>query len=1047
MRALLTLLSMLLAAAAAAAEAQPPKPGKPGSDALFLIGRPDGSCMEFGLVQERWPGYAAAYRGPIVFTVGKSTAGNWPYIHPSTRDGWAGGKPHTFTIRFTAAPPVAPSLHLIIGALAIWEPSLMTIRVNGQEVSSRRLPAERGEPDLAGNPEREGKPIPLVFPIPDGLVKPGENSLGIELKDGSWIIYDYVRLGTSREPPPEVKPPAPELLKDFLAGTMAGVEDIVFAVRSVFSEHWYANIGYLSTDRNRAMYGKGGRLCTLHVKTGKLTTLLDDPEGSVRDPCVHYDGRRIVFSYRKHGTENYLLNEINADGTGLRQLTDGIYDDYEPCWLPDGGIAFVTTRAKRWVNCWLTQVGNIWRCDADGKNMRALSANLEHDNTPWILPDGRLLYMRWEYVDRSQVDYHHLWTMYPDGTGQTVFYGNLHPGGVFIDAKPIPNSDRIVLSNSPGHGDMEHQGFLAVLDVKRGPDEPSALRNISRQPGYRDPWAFSEDAFTAAQGNQLVLMNARGQISTLFTLPKEFGGVWLHEPRPLLPRPLGFAIPRRTDLARPTGQYLVDNVYRGRSMAGVKPGEIKKLLVIESLPKPINFTGGMDPLSYKGTFSLERVLGTVPVEADGSAYFEAPALRSLFFVALDGNGQAVKRMQSFTTVQPGETLGCLGCHEQRTTTRPSATNGTFVVPRASSPVAAVTGASSPVAAQRAPSPIEPCRDVADLPDFPRDIQPILDRHCLKCHDYDKRSGGVILTGDHGPMFSHSYYNLTVWHQISDGRNYARSEYEPRKLGSGGSPLIKRLDGEHHDVKVSPRERLQMQLWLDIGAPYPGTYAALGTGSIGGYIHNDQILNNDADWPETKAAQPVFGGRCATCHDANRHPLPRTLSDEIGLSFWAPDMNDPRLKYSRHVVFNLSRPEKSVILLAPLARSAGGYGLCRPVPQASSLPTVPQASSLPGAGKMPAVPADADSTVFVTKDDPGYRALLAMCEGGERRLEEFKRFDMPGFKPRAEYVREMKRYGLLPESFDVNKDPLNVYDMDRKYWDSLTYKPPALTSQE
>ena len=102
-------------------------------------------------------------------------------------------------------------------------------------------------------------------------------------------------------------------------------------------------------------------------------------------------------------------------------------------------------------------------------------------------------------------------------------------------------------------------------------------------------------------------------------------------------------------------------------MAGVQPGEIKRLLVIESLPKPINFTGGMDPLSYKGTFTLERVLGTVPVEADGSAHFHAPAVRSLFFVALDEDGRAVKRMQSFTTVQPGETLGCVGCHEQRTT--------------------------------------------------------------------------------------------------------------------------------------------------------------------------------------------------------------------------------------------------------------------------------------------------------------------------------------------------------------------------------------------
>ena len=251
-------------------------------------------------------------------------------------------------------------------------------------------------------------------------------------------------------------------------------------------------------------------------------------------------------------------------------------------------------------------------------------------------------------------------------------------------------------------------------------------------------------------------------------------------------------------------------------MAGVKPGEIKKLMVIESLPKPINFTGGMDPLSYAGTFTLERVLGTVPVEADGSAFFEAPALRSLLFVALDEQDLAVKRMQSFTALEPGETLGCVGCHEHRTAA-PS-----------------LRAAALPLAARRGPSPIAAIAGVPDVPDFPRDVQPILDQHCLACHDYDRRDGGVILSGDHGPMFSHSYYTLIVWRQVRDGRNYARSNYPPRTLGSGGSPLMGKLDASHYQVSLSPRQRQTVRLWLDIGAPYPGTYAALGTGSIGGY---------------------------------------------------------------------------------------------------------------------------------------------------------------------------------------------------------------------
>lgn len=982
--------------------------GKEGAratgDVLFTIGIPNQSAIELGLVADGYPAFLTKVSQPVVFEVGKSPSTAWPFVHPNQADAWAGAKPHTFTIRFDSAKAQTETWYLKIGLLAGGAPIRMTIAANGKSIYSQKLPKRASSMQVIRHPEDEGTSVPLVIPVPAGSLRAGQNSLAITLTEGSWLIYDYVQLGTRPELPKMVSNEV-DLRPEFLAGPMAGVDEIVFAARTILHEHWYANIGYFSVDRDKAMYGKLGKLCKWNVRTGALTVLLDDPEGSMRDPCVHYDGKQILFSYRKGGTENYLLYVINVDGSGLRQITDGNYDDYEPCWLPDGGIAFVTTRANRWVNCWLTQVGNIWRCDADGRNMRALSANLEHDNTPWVLPDGRILYMRWEYVDRSQVNFHHLWTMYPDGTAQTVFFGNLHPGGVYIDAKPIPDSESVLLINSPGHGRTEHEGYVAVVSAKQGPDELRALRNVSRKPTFRDPWAFSDNAFLAASDNRLMLMNARGQTTVALTLPKEYGDVWLHEPRPIVPYQREFTVAPRTDLARPTGRFLLENVYHGRNMEGVKPGEIKSLLVMESLPKPINFTGGMDPLSYKGTFTLERVLGTVPVEADGSAYFEAPAVRSLFFVALDEQGEAVKRMQSFTTVQAGETLGCVGCHEHRTQSSPS-----------SRPVHAM-------AALRAPNAIVPLADLPDVPDFPRDVQPILDRHCVKCHNWDRRDGRVVLTGDHGPMFSHSFYTLTVGHQIADGRNEPRSNYAPRALGSGGSPLVRLLDGHHHDVKVTDRERRVVQLWLDAGAPYPGTYAALGTGTIGGYIRNVQVLNNDAEWEETKAAQPVYK-RCVSCHDPKKHPVAHSLSDEIGLSFWTPDMNDPRLKFSRHIVFNLSQPEKSLIVLAPLARSAGGYGLCK----AADAPTT------------------ADSQVFATRDDPGYRALLAMCEAGKRRLGEVKRFDMPGFKPRAEYVREMKRYGLLPAEFDVDKQPLDVYALDRKYWDSFIFRPQNAPSK-
>ncbi|HUU08941.1 MAG TPA: hypothetical protein VM431_00195, partial [Phycisphaerae bacterium] len=256
------------------------------------------------------------------------------------------------------------------------------------------------------------------------------------------------------------------MLKRFLDGPMAGVEEIVFAVRGLGGDgHWYANFGHHVTSANRMMYGPpGGRLCRLNLRTGEVRVLLDDPEGGVRDPQIHYDARKVLFSYRKGDSVHYHLFEMNLDGTGLRQLTDGPFDEIEPIYLPDGDLLFCSSRCNRWVQCWFTQVAVLYRSDPDGKNMRIISANVEQDNTPWVMPDGRILYMRWEYVDRSRVRYHHLWTINPDGTGQMAYYGNMHPGTVMLDAKPIPGTEKAVVSFSPGHGRKEHAGHVTVVD-------------------------------------------------------------------------------------------------------------------------------------------------------------------------------------------------------------------------------------------------------------------------------------------------------------------------------------------------------------------------------------------------------------------------------------------------------------------------------------------------------------------------------------------------------------------------------------------------------
>ena len=788
-----------------------------------------------------------------------------------------------------------------------------------------------------------------------------------------------------------------------------GVERIVFAVRKADRDpHWYANFGYDIRDPKRTYYHDSGRLCLLDVKTGRVTTLLNDLQGGVRDPQVHYNGRTILFSYRKGGQPYYHLYEIGLDGSGLRQLTDGPYDDFEPTYLPDDEIVFCSSRCRRWVPCYVTQVAVLYRCNRDGRNLRQLSSNVEQENTPWVLPDGRILFQRWEYVDRSQVGFHHLWTMNPDGTGQMIFFGNMHPDTVMIDAKPIPGTRKVVASFSPGHGRTEHAGAITIVDPAQGPDAQNNARRITRSMTYRDPFPLTERTFLAAHEAEIVWLDDRGRSRRLYVLPEELRreGLKVHEPRPVYARPRERVLAARRDLARddaaqPTGRVIVEDIYVGRNMSGVQRGEIKKLLVLEILPKPYNMFSGMEPLSYGGTFLLERVLGTVPVEADGSAYAELPALRSLFFVALDKNNMAVKRMQSFLALQPGESVGCVGCHDRR-----------IEAPRSS---------GSLLAMHRGASRIEPIEGSPDLLDFPRDIQPILDRHCVACHDYKPAkqggpmAGGIILSGDRGPMFSHSYYMLTISAQFADGRNLRKSNYPPRALGSAASPLLAKFDGSHYGARGSEQERRNVRLWIDTGAAYPGTYAALGTGMIGHYASMG-LNRDDLRWPPIEQARQVLTGRCAACHSKDL-ALPDSPSDDRHMVPWGEGtMNllasrtsqrrHGAFRFNRHMLYNLSRPELSLLLLAPLAKQAGGYAICGP------------------------------SAPFAAATDPDYRKLLCSIQEAAKHLDEIKRFDMPGFKPCVEYVREMKRFGVLPETFDVAKEPIDVYRIDRKYWDSV-----------
>jgi hypothetical protein len=812
-------------------------------------------------------------------------------------------------------------------------------------------------------------------------------------------------------PDPDPRAPVSRLVSQALQA-MGGAEEIVFAIRDLYSDgHYYANFGHWSLNPDTMMYALGGaKLCAWNLRTRALRVLLDDPQGSMRDPCVHYDGRRILFSYRPGTTRYFHLYEIGADGTSLRQLTDGPFDDIEPTYLPDGDIVFPSSRCKRFVACWYTPVATLHRLDALG-HIRCLSSNIVHENTPAVLPDGRVLYTRWEYVDRAPQKFHGLWSMNPDGTGQAIVFGNTQPPGkwvLMIDAKPVPRTNQMVAIFSPHHGNREHAGDVMLLDAEAGPDVADRPRQISPQvkmaegwmggpDGFRDPCPLSPDCFLVVRDKSLLILDAAGNTEEVYRAE-----MMIHEPSVIAPRPRERIVPPRSDPAASTGRLIVADVHHGQNMEGVRPGQIRRLLVLEQLPKPVNFSGVQQTLSMNGSFTLKRILGTVPVENDGSAYFEAPALRSVYFVALDKEGRTVKRMQSFCSVMPGETVSCVGCHERR-----------VEPPRFARP---------PLATLRGPSRIEPIPGIPDVIDYPRDIQPIWDKHCVACHSPDQPDGRVVLTGDCNDWFTQSYYALFASNQVSDSEGYEEDGNRPvRGFGSAASALMRKLDGSHYEARLSAEEQRRVQLWIDTGATYPGTYAALRPGTPpSSHTRPDPGDKYSVSYGTVRTNTGPDGGesvdaivkrRCLTCHSA-------ALPLGQGIHKKQKFLNVP-VHYCLNL-YNLTQPAKSMILRAPLAKAAGGYEWCR-------------VKSADGQCDQPA-------RVFASTEDPDYRTILRAIEIAQTELRALQRFAMPGFRPTRHYVREMIRYGILPADFDVANDPIDVYQTDQAYWRSLWYQP-------
>lgn len=683
---------------------------------------------------------------------------------------------------------------------------------------------------------------------------------------------------------------------------------IAFTKKRTIRPSFFAYTEGQSDAQNERHFLPGSELCLLEFDTtkergtssyGTVRVLLEDKTGAIRDPAVSWDAKRVVFAWKKSLNEDdYHLYEYDVEPGKLRQLTFGLgFADYEPTFLPDGDLIFASTRCVQTVDCWWTEVSNLYRCNANGDYLRRVGVDQVHSIYPQVLDDGRIVYTRWDYNDRGQIFPQPLFQMNMDGTAQSEFYGNSSWFPTTIaHARGIPGTQK-VLAILCGHHSSQ-AGKLAVIDPSKGRQESSGVQLVAP---VRETPAERIDSY--GQEGELwqypFPLNEREYITGYAPLgwdqperrrgDADFGIYWMDvdgrrellawdkrmpcsQPVALVERTKPSVRPSDVNYAQDRGTYYMQDVYSGAGLSGVARGTVKKVRVValEFRAAGVGYNGSGGPgggalvstpvAIGNGTWDVKKVLGEATVHEDGSAYFTVPSRTPVYFQALDQRGFAVQTMRTWSTLQPGERFGCAGCHDPR---------------NAAAPALPAEGVS--LALKAGPEHLGGGAGFS----FVKRVQPILDRHCVGCHNdrepllKQMRGGSPVLgarrsTHSTSPAaatdekaftllgvenldvvakrkWSDAYLVLTqarpdgndetrgAFKGHAGGRvvNWITSQSVPEPLPplSGGavrSELMSLLAHGHKGVKLSRDELTAVACWIDLLVPYCGDYMEANT---------------------------------------------------------------------------------------------------------------------------------------------------------------------------------------------------------------------------
>ncbi|MCF7839110.1 MAG: hypothetical protein K9N49_10830, partial [Candidatus Marinimicrobia bacterium] len=621
--------------------------------------------------------------------------------------------------------------------------------------------------------------------------------------------------------------------------------------------------------------------------------------GSFWRPDLSFDAKRVLFCFKPHNEKSFHIYEMGLDGRGLRQITSGIYDDLDPVYLPDGrNFVCSSTRGHTYVRCMPpTNAYPLARCGLDGENLYIISANNEPDYLPMVMNDGRLIYTRWEYTDKPLWRAQSLWTVNPDGTQSNTFWGNQSVWPDLLkDARPIPGSNRVMFTGSAHHNWFA--GSIGIIDPSRGMNFPDGLTKVTADcdwpesgngpvdpvespdyqangtyDAYQTPYPLSEkDFLVSAQRDGkfvLYLMDTDGNRELIYE-----GANHVFHAQPIRPRAVPPIMPDHVQwpttaerLEPADGSIFSANVYQGAPPELQDRAKFLRILHIEQKTytywdhRPALSTGPV--VSLLQSDGVKRVLGTVPIHPDGSVWFRVPAGVALHFQLLDENHRALQTMRSFVNVMPGESRGCLGCHEQHSRApQPGGVTATALrgLPEAITPVPWAYDAEFTVAPEgcdtlaqalaRGPHAETP----ADAPKAARvarfgtavgylkDVQPVLDLYCGDCHqgegearkqlDLTLRDYQPYTTLIGSPGWGSAYaepaspppgYDLAGTLKVENFAQRDPAAYrtpQPMTRLSLKSKLVElATSGKHHQVKVDPYSQLRLILWVDTMCTY------------------------------------------------------------------------------------------------------------------------------------------------------------------------------------------------------------------------------------